>query len=66
MFLGTRCRDHSQSSKTSQADSNLFLWKGYTKSYVKVQSQSKKPLFNQITPQNLHVLEDGLYGNLLE
>ena len=54
------------SSENPQIESNLFLWKGYTKSYVKVQSQSKKILFNQITPTKFTCMEDGLHGGLLE
>ena len=54
------------SQKKLQPYSDLFLWKGYTKSYVKVQSQSRRILFNHITPAKFTWTKDILYGNLLE
>ena len=55
----------SRSTEMEVQDKKTFLWKGYTTSYIKVQTQNTTPLFNQITPTKLDFDQNILWGTPL-
>ena len=54
----------TSSNPNATSDTTLYLWKGYTNSYIRVQTQSSRILFNQVTPTKLQWGKDGLDGSI--